>query len=102
MNYKNISPHEVQEMLNAPGTILIDVRNRDEYEEQSIPGSILMPLSEFEVEKIPVTAKNIIIHCHLGGRSARACEALNVQLKIECFNLEGGIKAWVEAGLPVR
>ncbi|MEM7795462.1 MAG: molybdopterin-synthase adenylyltransferase MoeB [Cyanobacteria bacterium P01_C01_bin.118] len=79
--------------------VLLDVRNPNEYEIAKIPGSVLIPLSEIEngagVEKIRqlVNGHQLIAHCKMGGRSAKALSILK-NSGIEGTNVTGGILAW--------
>jgi len=76
--------------------LLLDVRQPDEYETCRIEGSVLIPLAELpnRVAELPKD-KTIVVHCHHGGRSARAVGFLNQQ-GFQAANLEGGIDAWSE------
>ncbi|MGA2118812.1 MAG: molybdopterin-synthase adenylyltransferase MoeB [Bryobacteraceae bacterium] len=75
--------------------VLIDVREPHEYRIASIPGSRLMPLGEFpkHVGDLDPNAE-IVIHCKMGGRSARACAVLRQAGFERVYNLKGGILAW--------
>ena len=66
-----------------------------EYRIASIPGSRLMPLGEFpkHVGDLDPNAE-IVIHCKMGGRSARACAVLRQAGFERVYNLKGGILAW--------
>ncbi|RMH63607.1 MAG: molybdopterin-synthase adenylyltransferase MoeB [Cyanobacteria bacterium J003] len=83
----------------AQDYVLVDVRNPNEYEIARIPGSVLVPLSEIEngpgVEKIRslVNGHRLLVHCKMGGRSAKALGILK-QAGIEGSNIKGGINAW--------
>ena len=75
---------------------LIDVRQPDEYAFAKIEGAKLVPLGEIlrRMDELD-PEKEVILHCKMGGRSARAIEALRTagytgSLK----NLRGGITAW--------
>ncbi|WP_298616177.1 molybdopterin-synthase adenylyltransferase MoeB [uncultured Thermosynechococcus sp.] len=83
----------------AQDYVLVDVRNPNEYEIARIPGSVLVPLSEIEngpgVEKIRslLNGHRLLVHCKMGGRSAKALGILK-QAGIEGINIKGGINAW--------
>jgi len=76
--------------------VLVDVRQPDEYETCRIEGAVLIPLPELpnRLSELPKD-KTLIVHCHHGGRSARAVGFLNQQ-GYQAKNLEGGIDAWSE------
>jgi sulfur-carrier protein adenylyltransferase/sulfurtransferase len=74
---------------------LLDVREPNEYQIGKIPGSTLIPLGEVprRVGEIP-RDKEIIVHCKMGGRSARAAAFLRQQGYTRVKNLKGGILDW--------
>ncbi|MFN8370925.1 MAG: rhodanese-like domain-containing protein [Bacteriovoracaceae bacterium] len=84
--------------------IILDVREKEEFEASHIPNSILCPLSQFDL-LIPGILKSIkdqdvVIMCRSGKRSQLAFEELkkrNVDLKR--FSVyEGGILKWASEG----
>ena len=74
---------------------LLDVREPNEYQIGKIPGSTLIPLGEVpqRVSEIP-RDKEIIVHCKMGGRSAKAAAFLRQQGYANVKNLKGGILDW--------
>jgi len=74
---------------------LLDVREPNEYQIGRIPGSTLIPLGEVpqRVNEIP-RDKEIIVHCKMGGRSAKAATFLRQQGFTRVKNLKGGILDW--------
>ena len=74
-NHKIVTGEEAKEIYQTnTGTILLDVRNQDEYDEKHIEGSILIPVNELEsrLEEIPDVNSNIIVYCKAGARSETA------------------------------
>jgi adenylyltransferase/sulfurtransferase len=76
--------------------VLLDVREPHEYEIAKIAGSKLIPLGELdkrvgELDK----ASKLIVHCKMGGRSARAVQFLRTQ-GFDATNVAGGIHDWSE------
>ena len=74
---------------------LLDVREPNEYQIGKIPGSTLIPLGEIprRYQEIP-RDKDIIVHCKMGGRSAKAAAFLRQQGFKHVKNLKGGILDW--------
>ncbi len=75
---------------------LIDVRQPDEHAFAKIKGAKLIPLGEIvsRMDEIDKT-RETVIHCKMGGRSAKAIEALQrAGFKGNLRNLKGGITAW--------
>jgi adenylyltransferase/sulfurtransferase len=77
--------------------LLLDVRDRDEYERARIEGSVLVPLAEL-AERLEELAewreRPVVVHCHHGPRSARACRLLREAGFQRVEDLDGGIEAW--------
>jgi sulfur-carrier protein adenylyltransferase/sulfurtransferase len=75
---------------------LIDVRQPDEHAFAKIKGAKLIPLGEVvkRMDEIDPT-RETVIHCKMGGRSAKAIEVLQRSgFKGNLINLKGGITAW--------
>lgn len=94
----------VLQEVASPTVALLDVRTRDEYREQHIPGVINLPLAELAQQIDDLKDKErIYVHCRSGGRSRQAVmELAHLGLRAELFNVEGGILAWEAAGYPTQ
>ena len=94
---EQITATELKKRLDAGDDIqLIDVRQPDEYNFARIEGAKLIPLGEIlnRMDEID-PARETVVHCKAGGRSARAIEALKrAGFKGGLKNLAGGITAW--------
>ena len=79
---------------------LLDVREPNEYQICRIPGSTLIPLGELtsRLGEIPSgpDAPDIIVHCKMGGRSAKAVRQLMERGVTRVQNLKGGILDWID------
>jgi rhodanese-related sulfurtransferase len=85
--------------LKAGEAVLVDVRSPAEYAGEHIKGAHNVPVEGCCASALPPhEGKKLVIQCHSGGRSARACAALSLPY---AYNLEGGIMAWKDAGLPI-
>jgi adenylyltransferase/sulfurtransferase len=94
---QEITATELKQRLDAGDDIqLIDVRQPDENAFARIPGAKLIPLGEI-LNRMGELDENreTVIHCKMGGRSARAIDALQRSgFKGNLMNLRGGITAW--------
>lgn len=101
---KIINADTAKEWLDKNEAIIIDVRESGEYAAMHIPGATLIPLGTINNDVLPPLAgKKLIIHCQLGRRSEMACEKLlSTNPSLDVYNLDGGIKAWVNAGQKVN
>ena len=108
---ENLTPQQVQQELSSPNTVLIDIRESEELAATGvIAGSEHAPRGMLEFYADPSlpyhkpafdSGKRIILHCASGGRSALAVKTLQQMGYTNVAHLDGGIKAWKEAGLPV-
>jgi adenylyltransferase/sulfurtransferase len=94
---EQITASELKARLDAGDDIqLIDVRQPDEYEFARIPGAKLIPLGEILSRMSEIDpARETVVHCKMGGRSARAIEAMQqAGFTGKLINMAGGITAW--------
>jgi rhodanese-related sulfurtransferase len=100
-----VSIAEVKKMIdNKEDIILLDVRDKEEYETGHIPGAINISRGTLELKShliIPDKTKKIVVYCGLDLRSPLATKSLNDFGYKKAINMVGGLKAWKEAGYPV-
>lgn len=85
------------------GALLVDVREKWEYDEVRAPSAILIPLSEFVQRYVEIPRdREALLICHTGIRSMRAAKFLQGQGYEHLANVRGGMEAWENAGLPVE
>lgn len=104
MPIKNVDAKTLKEWLDRGEALVVDVRNPDEYENASIPGTTLIPVAELSKKALPnIRGKKLVMHCQLGKRGGKACEKLLAEdPNLEVYNLEGGISTWISAGYPIK
>ncbi len=85
-----------QRLENGEDIQLIDVRQPDEHDFARIEGAKLIPLGDVMRRMNEIDdSRETIIHCKMGGRSAKAIEFLQkAGYKGDLKNLKGGITAW--------
>jgi phage shock protein E len=84
--------------------VLVDVRTPREYASGHIPGSINIDWTAADYEQkmaILDPKRPVLLYCAIGGRSDQAREYLQAK-GYKAHDLEDGIAAWKEAGLPVE
>jgi rhodanese-related sulfurtransferase len=98
-----ISPQDAAAKSKNSEALIVDVREKDEWDEEHIPEAIHMSRGTIELdieEKVPDNNAMIITHCGGGGRSALAAESLQEMGYKNVRSMAGGFKAWKAAGLP--
>src|SRR5437762_8995963 len=98
-----ISPQDAAAKLSSGDAIVVDVRDKEEWDEGHIPGATHISRGTIELdieEKVHDPNAMIICHCGGGGRSALAAEALQKMGYKNVRSMAGGLKAWKAAQLP--
>jgi rhodanese-related sulfurtransferase len=101
-NTMRITAAELKNRLDrAERFQLIDVRTPGEYDEGHLPGAMNLPMEQAEARLDDLTAHDpVVLICQSGKRAAMTCALLTPHRK-NLLLLEGGTKAWRDAGLPV-
>lgn len=107
---EGLSPDQVEAECEA-GALLVDIREVEEREASGvIAGDIHAPRGMLEFYADPTSPYHreafdpdarVILYCASSGRSALAADMLRQLGYADVAHLEGGIKAWAEAGKPV-
>jgi len=101
---KNVSVAQATLLINRQDALVVDVRETAEWSAGHIPAARHFPLSQFakhlvEIEKFK--DKPVVLVCASGNRSSAAARMLEKAGFAQVFNLAGGMRAWLDAGLPV-
>lgn len=100
---KQVDIDEARRMMEKPGTVLIDVREPDEWRQGHISNAIGISRGFLELrveEKVPDHKTPIILQCASGTRSLLAARTLRELGYDNVYNLTGGFNAWKDRGLP--
>jgi sulfur-carrier protein adenylyltransferase/sulfurtransferase len=94
-----ITARQLKDMQDARENIfLVDVREPNEYEIVSIPGSVLIPKGEFlsgaALERLPQD-KRVVLHCKSGARSAECLAIVKNAGFSDAVHVGGGVLSWV-------
>jgi sulfur-carrier protein adenylyltransferase/sulfurtransferase len=94
---EEITPTELKQRLDKGDDIqIVDVREDNEVAIGRIPNSIHIPLGQILGRMNEIDpSREAVVHCKMGGRSARAIEALQRSgFEGKLINLKGGILGW--------
>ena len=101
---KTVDVFEAQKRLRSTGSLLIDVREKDEFDAGHIPGAVNIPrgLLEFVIPSMTTdVSTEILLYCKKGGRGALAAFSLHTMGYKSTTNIAGGFDAWVAAELAM-
>jgi sulfur-carrier protein adenylyltransferase/sulfurtransferase len=101
--FGRLSPQEAKRRADTGELRIVDVREQWEYARDHIPSVTLVPLGQIIARPQDVIKDdNLVFVCAVGQRSAVAAEMAAALGKTNVYNLEGGMQAWRNAGLPVE
>ena len=98
----SISPQEAQQLIAQGQLDIVDVREPSEWSHGHVPGARLVPLARLKSDpRAALPRDGVIFVCAAGVRSQTAAllaESLGLS---NLYNLSGGTRSWVNAGLPL-
>ncbi|HDX0802191.1 rhodanese-like domain-containing protein [Stenotrophomonas maltophilia] len=102
--FKGIKPAELTQLMNAGGTVVVDLSASGDFEKGHIAGSRNAQASAFGPDnKLVANAKQspVVLVCRSGNASETAAKALKKAGFEKVYLLDGGIPAWQQAELPL-
>jgi rhodanese-related sulfurtransferase len=97
-----VSPTKAWSLMQE-GAFLLDVREPDEYSQGHVPGSVLIPLGSLPSHLGGLPPDTLILTiCRTGNRSDQARDLLQQYGFSQVASVQGGMQAWVIAGLPTE
>ena len=90
---------------NDEPVVILDVRDKEQYEEEHLPGAISLPRAAIELEIdeiIPDQDTHIVAHCGGNTRGSLSAHTLQIMGYKNASVLTGGFRGWKAAGLPTQ
>jgi sulfur-carrier protein adenylyltransferase/sulfurtransferase len=90
-----------ERLVVEPRPVVLDVREREEYEQGMIPGSIHIPRGNLETRiesRVPNRSTPVVIYCASGTRSAYAAKTMADLGYTDVVSLAGGFSGWKQNG----
>ena len=98
---REIDTAEADELRTRPGTVVLDVREPDEYEQGAIPDSLHIPRGNLESNiepRVPELDTPLLVICAGGNRSAFAAKTLTELGYSDVVSVKGGFNRWKDEG----
>ncbi|MGH9121269.1 MAG: molybdopterin-synthase adenylyltransferase MoeB [Acidimicrobiales bacterium] len=102
---REVDTATAEEEMARPGTVVLDVREPDEYEQGALPGAIHIPRGHLESQvesKLIDKAAPVVIYCAGGTRSAFAADTLGQLGYQDVVSVVGGFNRWKDEGRAWR
>jgi glyoxylase-like metal-dependent hydrolase (beta-lactamase superfamily II)/rhodanese-related sulfurtransferase len=102
-----VSMEELHERVTAGGgdLVVLDIRERDAYDQGHIPGARHVARGQLELrvdQVLPDPTVRVVTCCEFGKISTLAADTLHTMGYVRAVALDGGMKAWREAGYPLE
>jgi rhodanese-related sulfurtransferase len=101
---KDISSREAKTLIEKNKNVfLLDVRTPQENNQARLPGTVLIPINEFErrMGEVPRN-KTILVYCAVGSRSKQVAEFLSKSGYKDVYTMTDGIVGWYRNGFPLQ
>src|SRR5829696_4445846 len=98
---REVHTAEADDRRRHPGTVLLDVREPDEFEQGAIPGTLFLPRGNLESgieSRVPDKATPLLVLCAGGNRSVFAARTLEELGYSDVVSVAGGFNRWKDEG----
>ena len=90
---------------NNEPVVILDVRDKEQYDQEHLPGAISLPRAAIELEIdeiVPDQDTHIVAHCGGNTRGSLSAHTLQIMGYQNASVLTGGFRGWKAAGLPTE
>ncbi|MGB0432593.1 MAG: rhodanese-like domain-containing protein [Bacteroidia bacterium] len=100
---KLISTHQLADSFDLSQTVLLDAREKNEYEISHLPNAIWIGYDDFDINRVKSISKSsqVVVYCSVGYRSGVIGQKIQKAGYKNVYNLYGGIFEWVNQGYSV-
>jgi phage shock protein E len=102
---QHVDPKQAEKLIAEKKVVVLDIRTPGEFTTGRIAGAknidFQAPNFEQRIDGLDKT-KSYLVHCASGGRSSHSLLLFKKHDFKSIYHLDGGIKAWEKAGLPVQ
>ena len=101
---KSVGPQQAVMLINRSDAVVVDVRDKKEFDSGHIVDAINIPLAKFDQRMAELTKhkeKPVVVVCKMGQQSSDACKKLTTAGFAQVSKLGGGITEWKAQSLPL-
>ena len=102
---RHVQPAEAEKLIAGKKVVVLDVRTPKEFAAGHIAGATNINFLSADFAKAIAgldTNRSYLVHCAVGGRSTQSLPKFEKLQFQSLYHLDGGLKAWEKAGLPVQ
>ncbi len=101
---KGVTPHQATLLINKHNSIVLDVRERKDFDRGHIVDALNIPLAKLHERITELDKKKevpIVVVCQMGHQSGDAVKALEAKGFAQAVKMSGGMTEWQVQNLPV-
>jgi rhodanese-related sulfurtransferase len=98
---RHLALDDIRDGIQDGSILIVDVREPYEFAAGAIPGSLSMPLSQFDPSALATGAGRIVFSCAAGMRSMKAIELARAAGLNLNEHYVGGFNEWARSGEPI-
>ena len=99
---RSLTPHQALDLISLGEVEVIDVRDPSEWADGHIPNARFVPLEELRANpQAALLRDGVVFVCAAGVRSQTAARIASLHGLTKVYNLSGGTRGWVKAGLKL-
>lgn len=102
--WKAATPADVTNLINRENALVVDLASAADFEKGHIPGARHVALAQFDPENkdlAKVRELPVVVYCRNGQSSSQAARRLVKAGFTRVYELDGGLRSWVDAQLPL-
>ncbi len=101
---RSVGPQQAVQLINRHDAVVVDVREKKEFESGHIVDAINIPLAKMKKSLNQIKKhkdKPLVVVCKLGQQSGEAIKTLEMEGYSDVYRLSGGITEWKAQSLPL-
>lgn len=101
---KSVSPQQIAQLVNKEGGVIVDIRDKAEFNKGHITESRHIPLNDLARRAVELESykdKPVVLVCKMGASAGGASKQLKALGFQQVYKLAGGISEWTAVSLPL-
>lgn len=106
---KSLSPHALTTMVNRNAAVVIDLRDKVDFDKGHIVDAVNLPFSKWQSQRAAGNEtdltryddKPLVLVCKMGQQSSAVAKQIQGAGRVDVFRLAGGVMEWQNAQMPL-
>lgn len=101
---RSVSPQQATFLVNRENGVILDIRERKDFEKGHIVDAVNIPFAKLEERSIELEKRKtapVIVVCNMGQHSGAAVKLLEAKGFTQVSKMSGGMNEWLVQNLPI-